>query len=508
MPNEFVIQAPTNSLQLNEKRQAEFTYSVFNASGRPLRAQAIIRTTPPGGEGWFTLAPAERDFPISHSEQYKLQITVPPTAAAGTCTFAMDMLWEGSGEPEQRTVAGQSVTFEISKSAPKTRPWWIYALIGGGALLIIAIVVVVILSNRTVAVPDLAEMTADQAQAAIEKAGLKMKEPVSEDYSDTVPAGLVISYDPAVDEKVKPGSEVTVTISKGQAAFTIPGLANMSQADALAKLGAVCSPQPCFKVTVTREDSQQVGIDQAIRTQPAEGQKLAAGGNVTLVISSGFATPFSNRVAILDIFTYPSTFTCNGKLPIWQLEPFPYKIIATPEPTAVPASPTLAPFKLKTAVSKDWLKVLNFCPDFLKSTNLILTDQITGDVFYPGMIAIKFGLPEIATAGGLEKAVLKLYLSGLGSGTTNMDVYVSAATTDWNETSGPPKCSTTRTHSVKVTTPNTFYNFDLQELLATDARNIAQYGLCVLSTDEDLVTFASSKGPVGLQPVLSGVYRK
>ena len=255
MPNEFVIQAPTNSLQLNEKRQAEFTYSVFNASGRPLRAQAIIRTTPPGGEGWFNLAPAERDFPISHSEQYKLQITVPPTAAAGTCTFAMDMLWEGAGEPEQRTVAGQSVTFEIPKPGPTPRPWWIYALIGGGALLIIGIVVAVILITRTVAVPELADMTtADEAKTAIENAGLKMKEPVSEEYSDTVPAGMVIGYEPGPGEKVKPGSEVTVTISKGQAAFTIPGLADMSQAEALAKLGAVCSPQPCFNVTVTQED--------------------------------------------------------------------------------------------------------------------------------------------------------------------------------------------------------------------------------------------------------------
>ncbi len=432
---------------------------------------------------------------------------MPPTAAAGTCTFAMDMLWEGSGEPEQRTVAGQSVTFEIPKPIPP-RPWWIYALIGGGALLIIAIVVAVILINRTVAVPDLADMTADQAQAAIEKAGLKMKEPVSEDYSDTVPAGLVISYDPPLDEKVKPGSEVSVTISKGMATFTIPGLANMSQVDALAKLGAVCSPQPCFKVTVTREDSQTVGIDQAIRTQPAAGQKLAAGGNVTLVMSNGFATSFSKRVATMDIFTYPSTFTCNGKLPIWKLEPFPYTIIATPAPTPKPASPTPVPFTLKTAIFKDWFRILNFCPDFVKGPDLILTDQIQNDVFYPGMIAIKFSLPEISTAGGLEKAMLSLYLKSLGSGTTNMDVYVSAATTDWNETSAPPKCSTARTHSVKVTAPNKYYNFDLQELLATDSRNIAQYGLCVLSTDEDLVTFGSSEGAVGQQPVLSGVYRK
>ena len=215
MPNEFVIQAPTNSLQLNEQRQAEFTYNVFNASGRPLRAQAIIRTTPAGGEGWFTFAPAERDFPISHSEQYKLQISVPPTAAPGSYTFALDMLWEGSEEPEQRTVAGQSVTFEVPKPQAKGTPWWVYALAGGGLLVIIAVVVIVILSNRTVAVPDLSTMTADQAKAALERAGLKLNEKVNQESSDTVPAGLVISYEPGQGEQVKPGTVITLVISNG-----------------------------------------------------------------------------------------------------------------------------------------------------------------------------------------------------------------------------------------------------------------------------------------------------
>ena len=386
MPNEFVIQAPTNSLQLNEKRQGEFTYNVFNASGRPLRAQAIIRTTPPGGEGWFTLAPAERDFPISHSEQYKLQITVPPTVPAGSYTFALDMLWEGAGEPEQRTVAGQSVTFEVPKPVNGHTPWWVYALAGGGLLVIIAIVVIVILSNRTVAVPNLAAMTADQAQTALEKAGLKMKEPVEEDYSDTVPAGLVISYDPGLDEDVKPGTEITVTISQGVAEFAVPGgLEKLSEEEARAKLDAVCSPQPCFNVTVKREDSQQMGIDLVLRTEPGEGEMLKRGADVTLVVSNGFTFSFKNRVATMDIFTYPATFTCGSKLPIWKLESIPYKIIATQVPEIKPTSPVI----------KDWFKILNFCPDFIKGSDLILTNQIQKDVFYPGMIAIRFDLSEI-----------------------------------------------------------------------------------------------------------------
>ena len=506
MPNEFVIQAPTNSLQLDAKRQAEFAYTVFNASGRPLRAQAIIRTTPPGGEGWFNLAPAERDFPISHAEQYKLQIAVPPTTPAGSYTFALDMVWEGAGEPEQRTVAGQSVTFEVSQPEKKTTPWWIYALAGGGLLLIIGVVVAVILINRKVGVPDLATMTADQAKTALERAGLTLTEPVSEANSDTVPAGLVISSDPALDEQVKPGTAVSVTISIGPATFAIPGgLAKLPAAEARARIEAACSPQPCFKVTVKREDSTQVGIDLSIRSDPVEGTKLGHGADVTLVVSNGSSSPFS-KAAVSDIFTYPATFLCNGRLPIWRLEPFPYKIIATPAPTAK-VSGTLAPFIFLTPIIKDWFKFLNFCPDFVHG-DLILTNQIQTDVFYPGMIAIKFDLSEIKTTGSLEKATLSLFLKSLGKGTTDMDVYVSAATSEWSDKTGRPTCSTARTHSVKVTQANKVYNFDLQELLASNSKDIVNFGVCVLSTDEDLVTFGSSESAASQRPGLSGTLRK
>ncbi len=220
------------------------------------------------------------------------------------------------------------------------------------------------------------------------------------------------------------------------AEFTLPPVANMAQAAAVAKLEGVCSPHPCFNVTVKREDSQAVGIDQAIRSEPGEGAKLTRGADVTLVVSNGFTYTFNNRFPTLDIFTYPATFTCNGKAPIWKLEPIPYKIIATPVPTAKPSLSTKSPFILKTAIIKDWFKFLNFCPDFVSGPDLILTDQIQSDVFYPGMIAIKFDLSEIASAGSLEKATLRLYLKSLGSGTTDMDVYVSAATSAWDAKSG------------------------------------------------------------------------
>ncbi len=106
MPNEFVIQAPTNSLQLSEKRQAEFTYSVFNASGvhcAPRLSSAPLRRAAKAGS--VSRLP-NATFPSLIRSSTACKTLCRPQFPAGTYTFALDMLWEGAGEPEQRTVAG------------------------------------------------------------------------------------------------------------------------------------------------------------------------------------------------------------------------------------------------------------------------------------------------------------------------------------------------------------------------------------------------------------------
>ena len=90
-----------------------------------------------------------------------------------------------------------------------------------------------------------------------------------------------------------------------------------------------------------------------------------------------------------------------------------------------------------------------------------------------------------------------------------MDVYVSAAMSDWSEKSNKaPDCSKDRTHSVKVSKAGGYYNFDLKELTDFYSKEIANFGLCIMSTDEDLVTFGSSEGTASQRPLLSGIYRK
>ncbi|MDT8434846.1 MAG: PBP1A family penicillin-binding protein [Anaerosomatales bacterium] len=65
-----------------------------------------------------------------------------------------------------------------------------------------------------VPVPDLEGMTLAQARSALENTGLGLA--AAEVFHDTVPAGTIISQEPAAGDKVKPNTMVTVQVSKGK----------------------------------------------------------------------------------------------------------------------------------------------------------------------------------------------------------------------------------------------------------------------------------------------------
>jgi eukaryotic-like serine/threonine-protein kinase len=66
--------------------------------------------------------------------------------------------------------------------------------------------------SKTVAVPDVVGLVQAEAETTIENAGLKVT--VQEKEDATVPAGQVLSQDPASGKQVDKGSTVTIVVSK------------------------------------------------------------------------------------------------------------------------------------------------------------------------------------------------------------------------------------------------------------------------------------------------------
>lgn len=84
-------------------------------------------------------------------------------------------------------------------------------------------------------VPDVVGASFEVAKRQLEERGLVVIEG-EPDYSNTVPEGRVLSVDPPVGEQVRPGVEVTVTVSQGRAPITVPSLIDQHIDQARAQL--------------------------------------------------------------------------------------------------------------------------------------------------------------------------------------------------------------------------------------------------------------------------------
>lgn len=132
---------------------------------------------------------------------------------------------------------------------------------------------VVSLGREPVSAPNIEGKTADEARTALEGAGLIVE--ASEQYSDTVPAGTVISQ--STSDQFYRGDTISLTISKGPELFEVPDVFGMSTDDAAAVLD-----DAGFQVA---ENRVLGGIFDRVRDQdPAAGTMVPRGTTITITI--------------------------------------------------------------------------------------------------------------------------------------------------------------------------------------------------------------------------------
>ena len=137
-----------------------------------------------------------------------------------------------------------------------------------------------LMHDDTVAVPSLVGQTQEQAEAALEAAGLTAK--IDYAASDEVEEGVVISQSPSAEQKVNVGREISLTVSSGAAKVKVPDLVGSSQRIAqltLANMG--------LNVEIDSEYNDEVDKDQVILQSPEGGSEVAPGSTVKLLISLG-----------------------------------------------------------------------------------------------------------------------------------------------------------------------------------------------------------------------------
>ena len=133
-----------------------------------------------------------------------------------------------------------------------------------------------------VIVPDVVDTPEADARTTIEEAGLTVGN-VSNENSETIVAGNVISQDPAAGTEVEAESAVDLVVSDGPAPVIVPDVVDLSLADATTTLNAAG-----LDLGNTSEQSDEtVPEGDVISQDPAAGTEVAAGSEVDLVISSG-----------------------------------------------------------------------------------------------------------------------------------------------------------------------------------------------------------------------------
>ena len=137
-------------------------------------------------------------------------------------------------------------------------------------------------ATTTVAVPNVVELEQAAAVNLLKQYQL-VADPQTEASAD-VAAGLVIRSDPAAAVVVAKNSTVTIYVSSGPSAATVPQVNGLTQQDAT---DLITHAGLTIKEVIEDNSDFTIPAGRATKTDPAAGVSVSPGDQVTLYISSG-----------------------------------------------------------------------------------------------------------------------------------------------------------------------------------------------------------------------------
>ena len=129
-------------------------------------------------------------------------------------------------------------------------------------------------------VPDVTDMTPQEAADALAEVDLLLEQQVNEDTSETVTAGRIMSQSPPAGAQISKGSRVTITVSTGPALVRIPALSGMQVEQAEATLSSLGFVPQVTVVDSAEPEGRVLRVDN-------EGAQARRGDTVILEVSNG-----------------------------------------------------------------------------------------------------------------------------------------------------------------------------------------------------------------------------
>ena len=153
--------------------------------------------------------------------------------------------------------------------------------------------------------PNVVGLDQDTAEQTLQDKELV---PAVQEVDSDQPAGNVVKQAPVAGTKVSKGDRVTITISRGPAAVSVPDVVGLTQGDARGQLQT-----SGFNVQVKTRESQDRGDDKIVLDQrPGHGTPLKKGATVVIYVGKYKAPPEQTQT---QTQTTPTTTTPSGTTP-------------------------------------------------------------------------------------------------------------------------------------------------------------------------------------------------
>lgn len=198
---------------------------------------------------------------------------------------------DASKEIEQKGENGGALLLEEDEKGKKKgkknkKPWSKKKKIAVGASVAAAVIVVILLFvfgpfGSQAAVPDLTNMTLEEATQEAEDAGFKIKEG-KEVFSNDVAEGRVAEQSPKAGDEAKKGSTITVHLSQGSQDGTVPNLIGENYndiEDILEDAG--------YELGIVKEVSSPEPEGTILEQDPNAGTSADKGTAINVTVSDG-----------------------------------------------------------------------------------------------------------------------------------------------------------------------------------------------------------------------------
>ncbi|MCR4718519.1 MAG: Stk1 family PASTA domain-containing Ser/Thr kinase [Firmicutes bacterium] len=135
-------------------------------------------------------------------------------------------------------------------------------------------------------VPELTDMTVEEAEKALEEANLRLDENIEFEASEEVEEGHIIKQNPGANQYVKKNRKIKITVSSGleEGSISIPLVEGVPSSEAEDRL-----LDAHLNVNVQEKEDETVPKGYVISQSPKSGTKVSKGYTVTIYVSKGKA---------------------------------------------------------------------------------------------------------------------------------------------------------------------------------------------------------------------------